>query len=93
VPAIAPLTIPETGASMSPMPFDAKTVCIPRSTTGSMVLMLTMTSPAWALSITPPLPTITPSACAVVSTIEITVPAWRATSAGPVAAIAPKPTT
>ncbi|MNV72187.1 hypothetical protein D3C71_1652550 [compost metagenome] len=54
--------------------------------------MLMTTSPACAVWMTPSGPAITSSACAVVSTMEMTMPASRAASAGPVAARAPSST-
>ena len=48
--------------------------------------MLMTTSPDWTVWMKPSGPAITSSACAVVSTMEMTMLAWRAASAGPVAA-------
>jgi hypothetical protein len=72
------------------MPRSASFGCSLLSAVRSMVLMLMITSPGWAVSMKPPGPTITSSACAVVSTMEMSVLARRAVSAGLEAACAPR---
>jgi hypothetical protein len=81
---------PLTGASSIAMPREPSWSASRLATIGSIVLMLITMCPARALLMIPRSPTITASACAVVSTIEIVRSAAAATRSGESATVAPR---